>query len=136
MPVFSSGELNRKPPELDPEAPRYCRARAGCKSSLQTIRPVFAFNGAIQLGSKHIPDQTRSRSLGAAAVPRMVGRQPLVWSPLLRHAFGRRVGQQGDPGVTGFLPHRDARRGEIRVGEVADGNGDVSRKAFALPVNG
>ena len=28
MPVFSSGELNRKPPELGPEASRYCRARA------------------------------------------------------------------------------------------------------------
>src|SRR5262249_43215850 len=27
-------------------------------------------------------------------------------------------------------------RGEIRVGEVADGNGDVSRKAFVLPVDG
>src|SRR5499427_4250914 len=34
-----------------------------------------------------------------------------------------------------LLPHRDGRRGEIRVGEVADGNGDVSRKAFALPVD-
>src|SRR5262249_42958780 len=35
-----------------------------------------------------------------------------------------------------LLPHRDGRRGEIRVGEVADGNGDVSRKAFALPIDG
>jgi hypothetical protein len=26
--------------------------------------------------------------------------------------------------------------GKIRVGEVADSNGDVSRKAFALPVDG
>src|SRR5262249_20175326 len=34
------------------------------------------------------------------------------------------------------LPHRDGRRGEIWVGEVADGNGDVSKKAFALPVDG
>src|SRR5262249_25591887 len=34
------------------------------------------------------------------------------------------------------LPHRDGRRGKIRVGEIADGNGDVARKAFALPVYG
>ena len=33
-------------------------------------------------------------------------------------------------------PHCDGRRGEIRVGEVANGNGDVPRKAFALPVDG
>jgi hypothetical protein len=38
--------------------------------------------------------------------------------------------------VARLLPHRDGRRGEIRVGEVADGNGDISRKAFALPVDG
>src|SRR6266853_2023961 len=55
---------------------------------------------------------------------------------LLRHAFRRRVGRQGNPGVARLLPHRDGRRGEIRVGEVADGNGDVSRKGFALPVDG
>jgi hypothetical protein len=91
MPVFSSGELNRKPPELDPEAPRYCRARAGCRSSLQNIRPVFEFNGAIQLGSKHIPDQTGSRSLGALAPRRCHG-----WSedsPLFGHpCFATRLG--------------------------------------------
>jgi hypothetical protein len=38
--------------------------------------------------------------------------------------------------VTRLLPHRDGRRGEIRVGEVAYGNGDNSRKAFVLPVDG
>jgi len=38
--------------------------------------------------------------------------------------------------VTRLLPHRDGWCGEIRFGEVADGNGDVSRKAFALPVDG
>ena len=43
----------------------------------------------------------------------MVGRQPLVWSPLLRHAFGRRVGRQGDPRVTGFLPHRNLGAGKL-----------------------
>jgi len=58
------------------------------------------------------------------------------FSPLLRHALGRRIGRQGHPGVARLLPHPDGRRGEIRIGEVADGNGDVSRKAFALPVNG
>src|SRR5262245_29661054 len=57
-------------------------------------------------------------------------------SPLLRHALGRRVGRQGDPGVACLLPHGDARRREIRVGEVADGNGNVSRKTLALPVYG
>ena len=29
----------------------------------------------------------------------------------------------------------DGRRWEVRIGEVADRNGDVSRKAFALPVD-
>jgi len=38
--------------------------------------------------------------------------------------------------VTRLLPHRDGWCGEIRFGEVADGNGDISRKAFALPVDG
>src|SRR5262249_2570213 len=33
-------------------------------------------------------------------------------------------------------PYRDGRRGESRVGEAADGDGDVSREAFALPVDG
>ena len=55
-----------------------------------------------------------------------------LFLPLLRHALGRRIGRQGHPGVTRLLPHPDGRRGEIRIGEVADGNGDVSRKAFAL----
>jgi len=30
----------------------------------------------------------------------------------------------------------DGRRWEVRIGEVADRNGDVSRKAFTLPVDG
>ena len=88
MPVFSSGELNRKPPELDPEAPRYCRARAGCKSSLQTIQPVFEFNDAIQLGSKHIPDQAGAEALAP--------RRCHGWSedsPLFGHScFATRLG--------------------------------------------
>src|SRR5258708_16567422 len=63
-------------------------------------------------------------------------RAAVVLSSLLRHAFRRRVGRQGNPGVARLLPHRDGRRGEIRVGEAADGNCDVSRKAFALPVDG
>ena len=59
-------------------------------------------------------------------------RPPLAPS---RRAFGRRVGRQGDPRVTRLLPHRDRRCGEFRVCEVADGNGDVSGKAFALPID-
>lgn len=62
--------------------------------------------------------------------------QPAALSPLLRHALGWRVGRQGDPGVALLLPHRDGRCGEIGVGETADGDGDVSGKAFALPVDG
>jgi Metallo-beta-lactamase superfamily len=57
-------------------------------------------------------------------------------SSLLRCACGQRVGRQGNPGVPRLLPHRDGRRGEIRVGEVADGNSDDSRKAFVLPIDG
>jgi hypothetical protein len=57
-------------------------------------------------------------------------------SPVLRRPLWRRVGRQGDPGVARLLPHRDGWRREIRVGEIADGNGNVSRKAFALPVDG
>src|SRR5579863_686047 len=56
--------------------------------------------------------------------------------PLLRHAFGRRVGWQGDPGMARLLPHRDGRSGESRVGKVADRNGDMSWEAFAIPVDG
>src|SRR5262249_39101655 len=63
-------------------------------------------------------------------------RPPAVISPLLRHALGRRIGRQGEPGGACLLPHRDGRRWEIRVGEVAHGNGDVSRKALGLPVDG
>src|SRR5262249_26564285 len=63
------------------------------------------------------------------------GRPPVALSPLLCHALGRRLRRQGDPGVAGLLPHRDGWRREIRVGEVADGNSDVSGKAFVLPVD-
>ena len=37
--------------------------------------------------------------------------------------------------MTCLLPHRDGRRREIRVREVAYGNGDNVRKAFVLPVD-
>ena len=37
--------------------------------------------------------------------------------------------------MTCLFPHRDGRRWEIRVGEIAYGNGDHSRKAFTLPVH-
>jgi len=59
------------------------------------------------------------------------GRPPIV-SPLLCHALGWRLRRQGHPGVAGLLPHRDGWRREIRVGEVADGNSDVSRRRAAL----
>jgi hypothetical protein len=55
---------------------------------------------------------------------------------LLRRALGRRVGWQRHPGVARFLPNRDARRRESRVGEVADGNHDGPREAVVLPVDG
>src|SRR5262249_26165619 len=61
---------------------------------------------------------------------------PVALLPLLWHALGRRLRRQGDPGVAALLPHRDGWRGEIRVREVADGNSDVSGKAFVLPVDG
>lgn len=38
--------------------------------------------------------------------------------------------------MAGLLPHRDGRRRESRVGESADGDSDVSGKAFTLPVDG
>ena len=38
--------------------------------------------------------------------------------------------------MTRLFPHRDGRRGEIWVSEAPDGNGDVSRKTFTLPVDG
>ena len=38
--------------------------------------------------------------------------------------------------MTRLFPHRDGRRGEIGVSEAPDGNGDVSRKTFTLPVDG
>src|SRR5262249_31566812 len=41
-----------------------------------------------------------------------------------------------DPGVARLLPHRDARRRKARVGEIADGDGNVSGKTFPLPVDG
>jgi hypothetical protein len=37
--------------------------------------------------------------------------------------------------VARLLPDRDGRRGEFRVGEIADGNCDVSGKAVVLPVD-
>ena len=35
-----------------------------------------------------------------------------------------------------LLPHRNGRRWEIRVGKVANGNGDVSGETVILPENG
>src|SRR6202035_3865536 len=44
--------------------------------------------------------------------------------------------RQGDPRVARPLPHRNGRCRKIWVGEAADSNGDVSREAFALPIDG
>ena len=38
--------------------------------------------------------------------------------------------------MAAFLPHRDRRRREGRVGEGADGNSDVAGKPFAGPIHG
>ena len=57
-------------------------------------------------------------------------------SSLLPSALRGRVRRQRHPGVARFLPNRDARRRESRVGEVADGNHDGPREAVVLPVNG
>ena len=73
-------------------------------------------------------------SVTALSAPGLPSRS-LSLSILLRHSFGRRIRWQGQPVVAGLLPHSDGWRGEIRVGEVAHSNGDISRKAFALPIN-
>src|SRR6516164_3133195 len=59
-----------------------------------------------------------------------------ILSTLLRHALGRHLRRQGEPGVARLLPHRDRRLREGRVGKSTDGNSDISGKAFVLPVNG
>jgi hypothetical protein len=59
----------------------------------------------------------------------------VVSSPLFGEPCWRSVGWQRNPGVGRLLPHRDSRRGEIRIGKVSNGNGDKSGKAFALPVD-
>ena len=56
-------------------------------------------------------------------------------STLLWRALGRHIGWKRYPTVACFLPHRDSRWREIRISEAANGNGNISRKAFALPVN-
>ncbi len=60
----------------------------------------------------------------------------MLLSPLFRHSLRRSVGRKHNPRVARLLPHRDGRRREIRVGEVADGNNDISRKTFAFPIDG
>ena len=54
--------------------------------------------------------------------------------PLLRRVFRRRIGRQFDPGVARFFPHRDGRRRKRRIGEGADGHGDMIGKALAGPI--
>jgi len=59
----------------------------------------------------------------------------VVLSSLLRCACGSVSDAKEIQGAR-LLPNRDGRRGEIRVGEVADGNSDDSGKAFVLPMDG
>jgi hypothetical protein len=56
-------------------------------------------------------------------------------SALLGRALGWCVRRKNDPGVAGFFPDRDHRRGKIRLGKSADGDGDIARKALTLPVD-
>jgi hypothetical protein len=75
-----------------------------------------------------------SHLIGAAGNPS--DESSSVSSPLLRQALCRRVGRGDHPWVAALLPHRDRRRREGRVGEGADGDGDVAGKAFARPIHG
>ena len=61
---------------------------------------------------------------------------PAVYHPCFATRLGGVSAGSEIQGWRDFLPHRDGRRGEIRVGEGPNGNGDVSRKACALPVDG
>ena len=70
MPVFSSGELNRKPPELDPEAPRYCRARAGVQSVHANPPAGIRVQRRHPTRQQGHPGSDGEPKLGAAAVPR------------------------------------------------------------------
>ena len=56
-------------------------------------------------------------------------------SALLWRALGWHVGRESDPEMSGIFPHRDRRPGKIWVGKGADGYGDVTGKALALPVD-
>src|SRR6476646_8505994 len=56
-------------------------------------------------------------------------------SALLWHALGWRLGRESDPGMSGIFPHRDCGPGKIWVGKGADGYGDVTGEALALPVD-
>jgi len=122
------------------------RERTQCHSGFFARLPLLAHprpaalarEGLLIGGSTDVASTRVEASLCPHRIsrPTPVRRTPVVLSPLLREALGRRVGRQGDPGVARLLPHRDGRRGEIRVGKVADGHDNVARKACALPVDG
>src|SRR6516165_4368302 len=83
--------------------------------------------------------------MSATVIPDLIPSRRTSWrgSPASSRSFSLcqigltmfATGRWGHPRVACLLPHRDSRRREVRVGEVADGNGDVSGKAFALPVD-
>ena len=56
--------------------------------------------GGASTGAGVAPCNGTTSATGAPFALREAGeRPPVVLSPLLRHALGRRVGRQGDPGV-------------------------------------
>src|ERR1700730_5597424 len=71
-------------------------------------------------------------------VPSVISEQDrrLFYHPCFATRLGGVSGGKESQGWRDSSHTAMVRRGEIRVGEVADGNGDVSRKAFALPVDG
>src|SRR6516225_7325322 len=52
----------------------------------------------------------------------------------LRCTLCRCAGRELEPGVAGLFPNRDRGRGKTRIGEVADGDSNVTGKALALHV--
>src|SRR6266568_5068923 len=61
--------------------------------------------------------------------------RPVFCHPCLAMRLGGVSGGRETQGWGESSHTPDRRRGEIRIGEAADGNGDVSRKAFAFPVD-
>src|SRR6516162_11677480 len=60
---------------------------------------------------------------------------PPAHSPLLRCSLCWGIWGQVNPRMARLLPDGEGRRRETRVGKVADGNADESRKACVFPEN-